>query len=90
MNESPLQRPTVQFTFVAIKIAHLLYLGREHQDHVADVLVELGITPLLILELLHTLQHTNLDNFLGKLFVREEVPEHCEGQTHNLLNAAAC
>merc|ERR1712032_743661 len=55
----------------------------------ANGLVELRIAPLLVLELLHCLQHALLHDILAELFVADAVLQNCQAQPHELLDTIA-
>mmetsp|Transcript_60510 Transcript_60510/g.187456 ORF Transcript_60510/g.187456 Transcript_60510/m.187456 type:complete len:371 (+) Transcript_60510:25-1137(+) len=87
VDEAPGEDARLQLPLVPVKVAHLLDLRANQPGHVADLVVELGVAPLLELQLLHGLQDALLHDVLAQCLVCKEVLQHSEAESNSLLCA---
>mmetsp|Transcript_6958 Transcript_6958/g.21626 ORF Transcript_6958/g.21626 Transcript_6958/m.21626 type:complete len:347 (-) Transcript_6958:473-1513(-) len=87
VDETPSEDARLELPLIPVEVAQRLDLRGDQRGHVADVLVEFRVAPLLELQLLHGLEHALLHDLLRQGLVREEVPEHGEAEPHDLLGA---
>mmetsp|Transcript_2434 Transcript_2434/g.5222 ORF Transcript_2434/g.5222 Transcript_2434/m.5222 type:complete len:308 (-) Transcript_2434:564-1487(-) len=88
VDEAPGELSGLQLPLIAFKIAQLLDLRRDEVCHVPNVIIELGITPFLELQLGNDLQHTLLSNVFAQGFACQEILQHRQTQSNHLLHPA--